>query len=398
MHGEPPHDLRWEITRSVKEVANREHLLRLIERCKADPDGLAILKEAYQSCNPRWHALTRDDLHEAIKTWQAPPASQTQSVAPGTVLRVGEHAPAELRAEFMEFVKVKGGDYKLIERRKNPNDGASPRHGATGDYRRLIERCKGYVDGRSVLAEVRQFANDYYINWGGELYRALDDAMKNWRPPSEAEPKPAASVPVGHEKLEGEPLRCSVCNRGAANLGTPPGITVLQYVSSVQRCHKCGTPFCRDCARPKIEVGMWGEEVPGCPKCRVPISPSNTGCACSVCKPSKTKAAEHHSSVSKTKASLTFFISAPSSKAGLDIAADAFRKFQRLHPGAIEQVEGGQVWNPKLDLLSFTVAVTGSSITEVGTMNAELSRLIGKHQADIGERLSEELRRKDVRK
>jgi len=81
-------------------------------------------------------------------------------------------------------------------------------------------------------------------------------------------------------------LRCSVCNRDGdevfETLRIPAGVRVLQFESMVQRCHKCGTPFCPNCA-PKIEGG-WGGEVHGCPKCRVPISAINTGCQCSVCK------------------------------------------------------------------------------------------------------------------
>jgi hypothetical protein len=111
--------------KAVTKTGDLDQLRPLIERCKADPRGLDILKDAHRSCNPRWHALARD-LHEAIKSWQPQPASQTKVVGTPTVMRVGENVPSDLMDGIKELVRVKREDYK-----------------------QLIESCKGYDDGKS---------------------------------------------------------------------------------------------------------------------------------------------------------------------------------------------------------------------------------------------------------
>jgi hypothetical protein len=163
--GVPP-GLASEIRKCAGESGNRDLLATLIERCKAYDDGLSALTRARQVCSPQWHALRRD-LDEAIKAWQPPRTPRVQSAPPTIALRVGEHVPSELRDQITEFVRQPVGGM------------AAP----TGQ-KQLIERCKAYDDGLSVLSEAHRFGNSRYTGWAGSvLAKDLDDAIKAWQPP-----------------------------------------------------------------------------------------------------------------------------------------------------------------------------------------------------------------------
>lgn len=165
-----PPDLRAEVMKAVTETGDRDHLKPLIERCKADPRGLEILNEAHTRCNPRWHALARD-LHDAIKAWQLPPALPAKGVGPQGAMRIGEHLPSDLRDAIKGLVRVKREDYK-----------------------ELIDRCKGYDDGKSLLIEARRIVDSRDTYWpGAELAKAFDDAIGHWQPPRTIEPNNGSS-------------------------------------------------------------------------------------------------------------------------------------------------------------------------------------------------------------
>jgi hypothetical protein len=96
------------------------------------------------------------DLDEAIKDWQ-PPRAQSE-----VALQVGEHVPEDIRQEFTDFIRERGG----------------------GSAKGLIERCKAYADGQSVLSEANRFGSSRYTYWpGSELAKELDAAIKSWQPP-----------------------------------------------------------------------------------------------------------------------------------------------------------------------------------------------------------------------
>lgn len=156
-----PLDLRAEVMKWVTENGDLGQLKLLIERCKADPRGLDILRDAHKAAILGGRPLLARDLHEAITSWQPQPASQTKVVGTPTAMRVGEHVPSDLRDGIKELVRVKREDYK-----------------------QLIDRCKGYDDGKSLLVEARRIVDSRDAYWpGAELAKAFDDAIENWQPP-----------------------------------------------------------------------------------------------------------------------------------------------------------------------------------------------------------------------
>jgi hypothetical protein len=77
-----PIDLRDEIWMFVNSgEGDRNHLKKLIARCKAYDNGHSVLSEARRLCNPRWPALAKD-LDEAIKAWQPPRQTPQQAATP----------------------------------------------------------------------------------------------------------------------------------------------------------------------------------------------------------------------------------------------------------------------------------------------------------------------------
>jgi hypothetical protein len=141
-------------------------------------------------------------LHDAIKAWQPPPAPEDERTAPQIVLRVGEHVPRELRDEITECVRTRSGEYK-----------------------QLIERCKAYDDGHSVLFEARRFGNSRYTYWAGsELAKALDDSIENWQPPGANVSPRAPSGSTG-----------GAAEKAGARSGSPLGVSQTGAWSDLQQ-------------------------------------------------------------------------------------------------------------------------------------------------------------------
>jgi len=160
------------------------------------------------------------DLHEAIKSWEAQPAPQTKVVGAQAVMRVGEHVPSDLRDRIKELVRVKREDYK-----------------------QLIERCKGYDDGKSLLVEARRIVDSRDAYWpGAELAKAFDDAIQNWQPPAANaghEPMKRLTQAEGDRPFEINPFRVTFAFLVATpsdyqRYGTKLGDSILELLKFCQ--------------------------------------------------------------------------------------------------------------------------------------------------------------------